>query len=214
MTKLATFTYYFLNKRLHPPLLPGYRSSVVLLIVNKNSTANHNKFLFIREVTLGSVSWGLPKEGLESKVIIEDIYTSVARNLEEELGFKGTKVFDTKPLLKQNGLIFDFAIQKYDAKRAAWEIKRNRPPKGKIYQLAIMEYRGPDQIPLNTQNKESELEIDAYKWVDRFEGLKLIESSATTFVESSAKFNLGLFDRIVDFYSSLTSHLSAQATLF
>lgn len=160
MTKseYKTFGYYFLNKRLHPPFPSGYRVSIVLLIINKNKSENRDKFLIVQQT---NNIWGLPKEGVKSKITIEDLYTTISRNLEQELGFRGIKVVETKPAFKQVGLLFDFDRQEYDTTRSKQEGEKGRPTKGKIYLLSIMEYRGPDKIPLIPNN-----EVIDYRWID------------------------------------------------
>src|SRR4030042_1433642 len=96
-----SFGYYFLNKRLHPPFPKNYRVSVALLVINKNDGENQNKFLIVQQA---NKMWGLPREGVKSKIVIEDLYTTISRNLEDELGFRGIKVVETKPLFKQIAL--------------------------------------------------------------------------------------------------------------
>ena len=100
-----SFGYYFLNKRLHPPILKNFRNSMVILVVNKNQTENKDKFLLVKQ---SNNSWSVPKEGVKSNLVIEDIYTTISANLENELGFKGIKVTETKPLFRQVAILFDF----------------------------------------------------------------------------------------------------------
>jgi len=53
------------------------------------------------------------------------------------------------------------------------ENKKGRPTKGKVYQLAIMEYQGPDEIPIIKKEKP---EVIDYQWVNEKEGINLIKS--------------------------------------
>ena len=92
-----SFGYYFLNERLHPPTPKNFRNSIVMLIVNKNLTAYKDKYLLIKQ---SNNSWSIPKEGVKSSLIIEDLYTTVSSNIENELGFKEIKVVESKPTFK------------------------------------------------------------------------------------------------------------------
>ena len=210
--KLTSFSYYFLNKRLHPAPLPGFRVSIILLIVNQNNGNNFGKFLFIRQTARGYLSWNLPQEGMETTVTADDVFTTIARGIEEELGFRGLKIPETKPQFTQRAIIFDFARQKYDLKRSAYEKSIDRPTKGKIYHLAIMDYRGPDEIPILSGPKDTE--IDAFRWVDHTEGQTLLETTKKTFFLTSADFKVKLLDRIIEIYKDLNIHLTNQPTLF
>jgi hypothetical protein len=156
-----SLSYYFLNKRLHPPFPKGYRVSIILLIINKNNSENKNRFLIVQET---NNIWGLPKEGVKLKITIEDLYTTIARNLELELGFRGIKVLETKPIFRQVGLLFDFDRQDYDTIRSKHEKEKGRPVRGKVYLLSIMEYQGPDKIPFTPND-----ELKDYQWVDEIE---------------------------------------------
>jgi hypothetical protein len=102
--KLASFSYYFLNKRLHPPAPAGFRVDIVLLIINKNPGNNLDKYLFIKEETNGYSSWGLPKEGLQTSILADDVFTAIARNIESELGFRGLKISESKPSFVQRAI--------------------------------------------------------------------------------------------------------------
>jgi len=210
--KLSSFSYYFLNKRLHPSAPAGFRASLILFIVNHNSGRNAGKFLFVREISGGYVSWGLPKEGLESPIVVDDIFTALTRNLEEELGFRGMNINELKPIFYQKALLFDFALQKYDRARSVHEATRKRPIKGKIYHLAIMEYHGPEEIPGDFDSNKSE--IDAFRWTFLEEGKKLIEESSRTFNPSSAEFNADLLEKIVKMHQDLERHFTSQPSLF
>ena len=213
--KTKSFGYYFLNKRLHPPFPEGYRVSIILLIINKNQTENKNKFLVVQQV---SKLWGLPKEGIKSKITVEDIYTTIARNLELELGFKGIKVIETKPLFKQVGLLYDFDKQEYDPVRAKQEAAKGRPTKGKIYLLSMMEYRGPDKIPVS-QNPE----VLDYKWIDQkawpdFQRLNLNVSKQEGRSDKTAAFADHLLNKSMKAYQAFEQvmllELGKEDTLF
>lgn len=205
----SSFTYYFLNRRLHPQSPPGFRNDTVLLLVNKNATPNRAKFLFVHQKKDNHTSWGLPKEGMESQVVVDDVITSIARNLEEELGFKGTKVTETNPKFTQVAFLFNFATQIYDSDRSHYESSLGRQSKGKIYHLAVMDYTGPDILPGHVKKS-----IDRYSWADHAEGLELIKSTATTFNPGSSEFNLVLFTKILETYTYLLSLKTPQAQLF
>lgn len=179
-TEYKSFGYFFLNKRLHPPFPDSYRVSIILLIINKNKSENNNKFLIVQHA--GGI-WGLPKEGVRSKITIEDLYSTISRNLELELGFRGIKVVETKPLFNQVGLLFDFDRQDYDPIRSVQEKARGRPIKGKIYLLAIMKYQGPDKIPLVASQ-----EVIDFQWVNENEWVKYHESN----IKRAKKNNMSL----------------------
>ncbi len=214
-----SLSYYFLNPRLHRPTPSGYRNSIILLLINKNATANKNKYLLIRQYIR---SWGLPKEGIKSKNIVDDIFTTIARNLDEEQGFRGLKVIETKAQFKQLAILFDFAKQVYDHHRSKDETQKNRPNRGKIYHLAIIEYQGSDKIPLlkDPKNKET---ID-YRWVNEKEGRKLLRSNWDLVSKkqikskTSMQFNIDLFNKAVSAYHHIHSicltPLSGQKSLF
>ncbi len=196
-----TFGYYFLNKKLHPPIPKNYKSSIILTIINKNNTLNKNKMLFVQQKNL---IWNLPKKGIKTNSVIEDIYTTVSNNLENELGFKGIKVTETKPTFKQVAFIFDFDKQVYDEKRSIQEKRKDNPTTGKIYQLAIMEYHGPDKIPLTSNS-----EVVNYKWVNITEGKNIMgknkELLAPEIADSkeSIDFNIKLFGKILNTYEMI-----------
>lgn len=211
-SKLSSFSYHFLNKRLHPEAPLGYRVSLILLVVNQNKGDNLGKFLFVRQTARGLALWNLPQEGMKSKVMADDIFTTIARDLEEELGFRGMKITEAKPQFTQKAIIFDFARQKYDSKRSTYEKTLGKPTKGKIYHLAIMDYRGQEEIPISSGVKGSE--IDAFGWVDYSEGQTLLETNKDDFFYSSADFKVKLFDRIIKIYDDLKSYLITQPTLF
>ena len=178
---------------------------MVILVVNKNQTENKDKFLLVKQ---SNNSWSVPKEGVKSNLVIEDIYTTISTNLENELGFKGIKVTETKPLFRQVAILFDFDKQVYDPERSLVEEKKGRPTKGKIYQLAIMEYRGPDEIPLIKKNNP---EVIDYRWVNEKEGISLIGSNLELVEQkllpskASAEFGIYIFEKSITIYKSLIS---------
>lgn len=212
--KYTSFGHFFLKKHLHPPTPPGFRTSLVLLIVNQSPSTHQGRYLFIRESSNGKQGWGLPKEGLESPDLADDLVTSLSRNIEEELGFRGPKVHSLNPSFRQIAFIFNISLQKYDTQRSAWETTRGRPAKGKIYHLAIMEYRGPDDIPLSNTTSPDGEKIDKFQWVTASEGRAMISSSAESFYKSSAVFNVALLDQVVDIYTHLAALLPSQPSLF
>lgn len=205
-----TFNYYFLNKRLHPNPPPGYRTDIILLIINKNPTANNNKYLFVQQ---NNKFWNLPKEGTKT-ILADDLFNTIARNLEEEIGFKGIKVIEDKPMFKQIALIFDFEKQEYDLNRSKDEKNKNRPVKGKIYHLAIMEFHGPENFSIKNKSKTDEI-IDL-KWVNKKDGEKLVSlnknflSERKTNSPYSASFNVKLFKKVINFYNNLTKIRSSN----
>lgn len=209
--KLSSFSYYFLNKRLHPPPPPGYRASTVLFIVNCNPGLNYQKFLFIKETGQQKESWGLPKEGLESSTVVDDIITSIARNLEEELGLRGMKISEMKPAFHQRAIYFDFAVQRYDPLRSGYEAMRKRPTKGKVYHLAIMDYTGPDKIPLDGSSGDTS--ITDFLWVEPSQAQELTRKTTTTFYPMSAEFNISLLNQVLLAYKNLPQNTSQQGIL-
>jgi ADP-ribose pyrophosphatase YjhB (NUDIX family) len=212
--KYTSFGHFFLKKHLHPPTPPGFRTSLILLIVNQNPSSHQGQYLFVRQSTKGKQAWGMPKEGLESKDLADDLTTALSRNLEEELGFRGPKVNQLNPSFRQVAFIFNISVQKYDLQRSAWEESRDRPVKGKIYHLAIMEYRGPDTIPLSSVSSPDGENIDKFQWVTADEGRAMIKASAESFYKSSADFNVALLGHVVDIYNHLATLLPSQPSLF
>ena len=210
MKTIKSFGYFFLNRRLHPPTPKEFRTSIILLIINKNKTINRDKFLLVQQ---NNQFWNLPKEGIEKTTIIDDVYTTIARNLEEEIGFRGLKVSETKPLFKQVAFLFDFDQQIYDKERSLSEEKRSFPKKGKIYHLAIMDYSGPDEIPIDI--KREGIEIINYKWVNLKQGKTLMESNKKLLQKGiinspkTTTFNIYLFEKVLNIYSGI-QNLSAK----
>jgi len=181
-----SLNYYFLNKFLHPKPYLGYRQSVVLLIINKNSTENKNKFLFIKEK---SGFWFFPKGHLVGTDLINSLFESISKNLENELGLRGVKIFDIKPSFTQKAYIFDFERQKYNQERESEEKSKGNPSNGKIYHLAIMHYKGAEEFKVDEKVKVSE-----HRWVSKDEALKLLDEiselvgNLPSFTEESHKF--------------------------
>ena len=198
------FGYYFLNKRLTQPAPIGFRTSVINVIINKNDTKNKNKILFVQQ---SSGFWGIPKEGLKGDVEVDALFPAVARAIEEELGLRGTKASEAKPLFAQIALLFNFDRQVYDKKRSRDEKKKGRPTNGKNYHLAIMSYTGPDVFPIE---RKRNAEIINFKWVTKAQGKKIMLQnknklkgrglSIVTF-----KFNARLYDRILRTLTALKS---------
>ncbi len=210
-----SFNYYLLNKRLHPPIVSGFKASIILFIVNKNKGINQDKFILVCE---GNKFWDLPKSGVKSKELIDDLFTTIAKNMEEELGFRGVKIYENKPVFKQLALIFDIAKQKYDKARSVSEENLGKPKKGKLYELSIMEYFGNDKLPLEKTPKEK---IFDYRWVNFNEGIELMKSNIKLFKNGSVsslesvKFNIDLFDRVKEIYEIVSRiHQEKQTSLF
>lgn len=145
--------------------------------------------------------WNLPKEGLKSN-LADDLFNTIAKNLEEEIGLKGVSVIETKSVFRQIAVVFDFDKQIYDNERSKAESKRDRPTKGKWYHLAIMEFRGSDLLSPLAGSKE----INDLRWVSDEEGKRLMKTNkglssnqgATS--DFSVKFNIKLFTKVLDFY--------------
>jgi 8-oxo-dGTP pyrophosphatase MutT (NUDIX family) len=199
-----SFNYYFLEKRLHPSTPKGYRATLILLIINKNKESpDKDKFVFVEHK---NSFWGFPKGGILGESLIDSISEAIVKNLGEELGLKGVQVFDTKPIFKQKAYIFDIARQIYDEARVKSEREKGRPDKGKIYHLAMMEYRGVDKLPL--EGRDQKYGIRDFRWVGIEEGrnlsnanLKLMEREDYDHSEETLKFNLSLYERVISAYS-------------
>jgi|GEM_PF-5304702 len=204
------FNYYFLNKKLHPSGPKGFRTSIALLIVNKNPGPNKNIFLLIQQ---SNKAWTIPKEGIKEQKLADDFFATIIKNLGDEQGFKGIKVVETKPLFKQIAFVFDFDRQVYDKERARVEKKKGRPEKGKNYHLVIMEYRGSDKIPLVPGP-----ETINYQWVNEKEAILLLkENIALTKAGdlpsmSSSKYNLGFTKKAIKTLLALQKIQSLKTT--
>lgn len=193
-----SLNYYFLNRFLHPNPYPGYKNSVVSLLINKNNNNNKDKVLVIKEKT---GFWSFPKKGIGSKNLADGFFESISQTLETELGLRGMTVYDKKPKLVQKGHIFDFEKQNYNAARAKEESAKGNPTKGKIYHLAVMEYTGDDEF--NLRNDDHVTTLD-YKWVNRREALELLkdlnsqlaitESYTESYKHFSEKFHAKIFN--------------------
>lgn len=193
--------FYFLRKVLHPRPYPGYRQSIINLLVNKNAGENFDKFLFIKEITN---LWFFPKGHLIGENLFSSFFESISQNFEKELGLRGIKIFDVKPSFTQLAYIFDFDRQKYNPSRRNYEASLGNPTKGKIYHLVIMECRGLDKIPVEKSSK-----VQDYKWVSKKEGLRLLESctpyleSSKGFTEDSPMFYKRFFEKIIITFEGL-----------
>lgn len=217
--KCHSFNWYFINKRLHPKAQKGFRQNLILLIVNKNKTQRQNNILLVQH---NVKAWTLPKEGLKSEITVDDIFTTIARNLEEELGFRGLKITDLKPQFKQVALLFDFDKQIYDKERSEIEKRKQRPSKGKLYHLAILEYSGPDKIPFHKDGSNKET-ID-YKWIDYKKGREILQENIKLSKQGklpsikSSFYNLHLFDKVILVYRKIqkigTIKIGPQDQLF
>lgn len=187
--------YFFLNKFLHPKPYPGYRQSIVLLIVNKNRAENENKFLFIKEK---SGLWFFPKGHLIDRDLINSLFESISKNLENELGLRGIKIFDIKPSFTQKAYIFDFERQKYNRERESEEKLKGNAFKGKIYHLAIMHYKGTEEFKVDEKVK-----VLGHKWVSKDEAKKLLDEisglvgNPSSFTEESHRFYKRFFEKIL-----------------
>lgn len=157
MNKNHSLNYYFLNKYVFVKNFPGYRQTIINLIINKNRT-NEGKILFVKEK---NGFWGLPRQGLVAQNVVENIFETVIRNIGEELGFKGLEVKELKPKFMIKSCLFNINKQNYTEKRAKAEQAKGRPTKGKIYNLVIMDYVGPDNLPV----KESQSRIEDFRWI-------------------------------------------------
>lgn len=200
--KDRSLNYYFLKKHLHPKAPSGYRQDIVNVIVNRNETENRNKFLLIQEK---NEIWGFPKQGIEDRNLSEGFFETLTRNLGEELGFRGMKVIELKPRFTQKAYIFNFEKQVYDDDRSEEEVKKGRPTKGKIYHLAIMSYKGPDEMPLDLDNPK--ITTLGYQWVTENEGRDLIYtnldvwSKKTGGIDKTSKFHISFYERIINSYN-------------
>lgn len=187
--------YYFLKRFLHPKPYAGYRQSIVNLLVNRNKGSNNGKFLLIEEP---SGVWFFPKGHLIGTDIMSSFFESISQNLEKELGLRGMKIFEVKPSFTQLSYIFDFERQKYNSVRQLDEKTKGNPSKGKIYHLAVMEYKGKDDFPINENCKVLES-----KWVSKEEGVSLLKStneklkSSKGFAEESSKFYRRFFEKVI-----------------
>ena len=203
--KVKSLNYYFLQKHLHPKSPLGFRQVVVNVIINQNDTENRGKFLFIQE---NNKLWGFPKQGIEGRELIDGFYDAMAQNLGEELGFRGMKIIDLKPQFAQKSYIFNFEKQVFGDARSEHEMEKGRPAKGKIYHLAIMEYMGPEELPIDL--KDPKITTRDYKWVTETEGRNLIHSNIGVGKEqfedeegNPNKFHISFYERIVNAYNQV-----------
>ena len=192
MTATKPINYFFLYNRLHKPIPEGFRETLILLIVNATKE-NLGKFLVIQETIL---AWGFPKTKMTGNNIFEGILDALVKNLGEEMGYKGPMVFEKKPFFEQQAIFFNFGRQLYDKVRAKQEEKKGFPSKGKIYNLAIMKYSGPSDIPILESNGEDSV-ID-YKWVTFEEALSLFENNKDIERTSPELYSYGTYIKIIE----------------
>lgn len=187
--------YYFLKRFLHPQPYFGYRQSIVNLLINRNKDHNNGKYLFIKEKT---GLWFFPKGHIVGTDIQSSFFESISQTLEKELGFHGMKIFELKPSFTQLAYIFDFERQKYNPIRQEAEKEKGNPAFGKIYHLAIMEYKGSEEFEVSEKSK-----IMEYKWVTKEEGVELLKALDDSlipenyFTEASVRFYRRFFEKIV-----------------
>jgi len=201
--KEPNLNYYFLNRFLHPKPYPGFRQSIVALIINKNETENQNKFLFIQERT---GFWFFPKGAIIGKNLADDFFESLATLLEKELGLRGMDVYKIKPNFTQIAYIFDYERQKYNSERSQQEKDRGNPSKGKVYHLVIMHYEGDDSFNLKTDDK---LDVLDYKWLNQEEAEEIINKNVELieenpgYTEGYQKFQKKYFIKILKTYDTI-----------
>jgi hypothetical protein len=157
MNKDHSLNYYFLNKYVYVTNFPGYRQTIINLIINKNR-GHKGSVLFVKEK---NGFWGLPRQGVVDQDVMENIFETVIRNIGEELGFKGLVIRQLKPKFILKACLFNVEKQEYSEKRAKAEKEKNRPTKGKVYNLVIMDYFGPNNLPVQDNSKK----IEDYKWI-------------------------------------------------
>lgn len=201
--KKKTFNYYFLNKYLHPDVPVGYRENLVMLVLLKNDP--DKKFLLIQEKNF---VWTLPKKGIDATNLIDGIVNALSQNIGGELGFKGIVSDEIKPKFEQMAYLVNFMKQKYDSTRSAYEKKKGRPVKGKIYHLAILYYTGPELLPVERDFEASF--INKYEWVTLDEALSfsqesksLYEKDNERYSENSLKLNENLIKKAWEMYEAI-----------
>jgi len=193
-----SLNYYFLNRFLHPKPYPGYKQSVISLIINKNKGKNANKFLFVQEKT---GYWFLPKSGIETKNLADGFISAIARGLEKELGLRGMAVYKIKPQFTQSAYVFDFDRQTYNKERTKQEKEKKNPSKGKVYHLATMYYKGDDDFDLNSGK---DIDVLDYKWVNQQEAEELVKANNKLmdnnpgYTESYLDFQKRLLDKVMN----------------
>ncbi len=202
--KLHSFNYYFLNKHITLEKPPGYRQTVITLLINENDTENKDKYLFVQEK---GGTWGLSRRGVVAQDLLENLFETLIQSLGEELGFRGIDIFDTKPQFKQVAYLFNIEKQTYDDIRSKAEEAKMRPSKGKLYHLAIMKYRGPDNLPFNPAYSKSA--IRDYRWVDEEEARQLTKENLKIlkvkedFSPQSMDFHIKFWKRIHSIYKNI-----------
>ncbi|MCK9368387.1 hypothetical protein M0R04_00190 [Candidatus Dojkabacteria bacterium] len=192
MTATKPINYFFLYNRLHKPVPDGFQETLILLIVN-STKENLGKFLVIEETIH---AWGFPKTKMTGNNIFDGILDALVKNLGEEIGYKGPLVFEKKPFFEQQAIFFNFGKQLYDKVRGKQEEKKGFPSKGKIYNLAIMKYSGPSDLPILESDSEDSV-ID-YKWVTFEEALSLFESNKDIERSSPKLYSYGTYIKIIE----------------
>ena len=210
-----TFGYYFLNRHLHPKTPKGFRRTIVHFIINKNKSENVNKVLLVSEK---SGFWNYPKESITAENMLEDIFTTITKNLDNELGFRGVVATETKPSFQMVATFYDFYTQIYDSERSKWEQGKGLPLKGKIYTIFYIYYKGPDDLPMNSKS-----EVSNFHWVNYKDGLELIEKNTSLisfkngfFSKHSVESNKILFKKAWSAYTKIKDILEEkqQTALF
>ncbi|HVX92905.1 MAG TPA: hypothetical protein VHA74_02200 [Candidatus Dojkabacteria bacterium] len=204
MVSDKSFNYHFLKKYLHIKLPVGFREDIALFIVSRNNDSTKNKVLLIKERT---GFWGLPKRGITGNNLMEGLLNALVDNLGYELGLKGVVVFEKSPQFIQKAYFVNYAKQIYDKERSEHEQKKDRPSKGKIYHLIILDYWGDTLLPIDGRGST---EIEGFEWVDFKSAEKLLEANLTlegngvfkTFYESFI-FNIEFFKKSVRAYEAV-----------
>lgn len=114
------------------------------------------------------------------------------------MGFRGPISNEIKPRFEQKAYLINFAKQIYDKKRAEYEKNRDRPAKGKVYHLIIVNYYSPSKLPVEKDLAKSS--IRDYQWVSFDEGLDVVNSNISllktdpdSYSPDSIKFNIKSF---------------------
>lgn len=195
-SKNHSLNYYYLNKNITLKYKPGYRQTILNVLMHKD------KFLFVQEK---GGFWGFTRQGVVKQNVLENLFETMVRNFGEELGFKGFKVKELSPKFTPVAYLFNFDAQQYDAKRAASEERKNRPTKGKLYHLAIIEYSGPTNLPIDTKDKHAN--IKDYKWVNAKEGRHLTKENNKAALELNKEYSVDtinyhfyLYEKVIKTY--------------
>ena len=212
-----SLNYYFIRDHIKIKKAAGYRQAVINLLVNKNRNENKDKYLYVQELG-GTCSFS--RQTVVEQKIVENLFETLVRNLGGELGFKGHKIKEMKPKFYPKAFLFDVARQHYDNIRAKAEAKKKRSTKGKTYHLAIIEYKGPDDLPIPETNGG----IADYKWVNPSEARNLLNENfdllehSDELSEATLIFHKNFFEFINNLYNNvqfaLGSKEHAQQSLF